>query len=109
MNRRAERLDRIVEIRQSCAQTGNLELRGSKIRLQMVALGFIHPRIELDQNVPSFHCLPVTNMNGPNDTDFKGLDNLGASRWNDLARRRRDDVNAPQGRPRKGEAEYRHD
>ncbi|MGY4286413.1 hypothetical protein ACVWXO_005633 [Bradyrhizobium sp. LM2.7] len=73
-----ECLEGIFEVRQTCTQAGDFELRGGEIRLQVVALGFINSGIQLDQNVSRFDRLPVANMNGPNHPNFEGLDDLSA-------------------------------
>ena len=44
-----ERLEGSVEVRQTCAQPGDFELRGGEIRLQVVALGLINCGIQFDQ------------------------------------------------------------
>ena len=65
----------------------------------MIALGFIHRRIELDEHLASSDRLPVADMNRAYNPRLKRLDHFGAPARDDLSRRRRNDVDLTERSP----------
>ena len=81
------------------AQPGHVELRRHQIALQVVALGGVHGRIELDQHVARLDALAVAHMDRAHDAGLERLDDLGAAGRDDLAGRGGDDVDRAEARP----------
>ena len=74
---------------------------GQQIALQMVALGGVHRRIELDQHVACLDALPVLHMDRAHHAGLERLDDLGAAARHDLARCRGHDVDRARRTPRR--------
>ena len=95
--RRAERSRRrVIAGGQRGAQPRDVELLGNEIVAQMIALGGVHGRIELDQDIAGLDALPVLHMDRAHDAGLERLDDLGAAARHDLARRGGDDVDVPE-------------
>src|SRR5262249_16415589 len=99
----------IVTAAQGGAQAGDVELRRGKIAAQMVAFGFVHGRIELDQDLADFHALPIAHTDCPHYPGLERLDHLGPSARDDFSPRRGDEVNLAKRRPGQGQPKQRND
>ena len=58
----------------------------------MIALGFVHGRIELDEDFTGTHALPVADMDRTHHPGLERLDHFGAPARDDFSRRRGDDI-----------------
>ena len=65
----------------------------------MVSFGSCHRRIELNQNISRFDDLPIVNVNGAHDTRFKWLHQFDATAGDNLAGRKRNDVDVSKASP----------
>src|SRR5215470_2829093 len=92
---------RILLSGQSGAQARCFELCRHQVTLHVTELSFSHRRIELDENLAGLHALPIVHMDRANDASLERLYDLGATARNDPARRRGDDIDFAEARPRK--------
>src|SRR5262249_56849838 len=83
--------------------------RRDEIAAQMVALGLVHGRIELDQHLAGLDALPIAHMDRAHHSGLERLDDLGAPAGDDLSRCRRNDVDLAERRPYERQAEHGDD
>ena len=76
----------IVSAGQRRAQPRDIELLGQKIAAQVIAVGRVDGRIELDQHIAGLDLLPVLHADRAHHAGLERLDDLGAVARHDLAR-----------------------
>jgi hypothetical protein len=65
----------------------------------VLALGLIHGRVKLDQNLAGGDGLSIVHMDGANDAGFERLDYLGSPAGDDPTCCGRDNVEFAEARP----------
>jgi hypothetical protein len=72
---------RIVAPSRRRPQSCHIESCGNEVRLEMILFGGRHGRIEFDETLPGGDVLPVTHVNGSNDTSLEWLHEFGPAAW----------------------------
>jgi hypothetical protein len=107
--RRVERLRRIGIVAQHRLEARNVELDGGEVAAEMVALGLVDGRVELDQDLSGGNGLAILDVDRANHSGLERLHDLGAPAGHDLSRRGRDDIDMAEAGPGERHAEHGDD
>ena len=80
-------------------QARDIKLLSGQFFLQAITLGFTNGRIDLDQGIPGLDGLSVLDMDSPDDAGFERLHDLRMAGRDDLAGRRRNDIDLAKAGP----------
>src|SRR5450755_1530641 len=94
---------------EGCAKPCDVQFGACEIALKVFQLCYIHRGVKFDQNVASLDALTIANSDGANNAGFERLYDLGPASWDDLSRRRADNIDMAERCPGQRHAEQRND